>query len=598
MRMTFLSKIALEPAEVEKKVVSFISSGNADCALCARSPVKVEHKHFLLQSGRLIDPNEAPKPTVIKCGQCNNASVSLMCSQCNSCFYCSHECQTSHWSVHSSACSASCAGKLSQNTETNHHTSPVKCDLSSSEIMSSSMVEKSGDSQVQSSPGPDASVKPQTGEVAQSYSQWKQFATELRHVGTFNRQFYPFPTPRTRIDLGVKPPQASTLFKSAENDLSSNAQGRGLLSNVQVGAFSTTRPTATSQGPPCSVPVTSQSSTAPVASPVAKQPETAIKALNSEETVPRTLSAGQTSCNISVANSSVQQSTPSLIPVPVVEVTVPPSPIITPVVTPVAAPAVCPAPQPVQPPVVAPMTAAAVVPAPQPVSAPMATAPQVTTPISAPVEKVPVPGSVSEELKPAPQSISSIANSSTGPATNSPATPGKDVFDGIISHSINLELNKPSTFNVVWNSELEAEVFFISPLSPDLDTITSVCASTRGDMEFGAVIPIADPKPGTFCLSKQDGDPALYRAKVVETTESGQVKVFFIDYGNFDTTEKNKVWPLPASISPTTIAPQAYPCRGHDAATKQALLKSYEDFTEINLQQLKKDGNIYTAALA
>lgn len=544
IKMTSLSKIALDASEVEKKVVSFISSGNADCAICTASSVKVDHKHFLIQSNVLIDPNEAPKPIVIKCGQCNNASVSFMCSQCTSCFYCTLECRQSHWPVHSAACSASSSSSSSniassQADETDRQKVSPKFDSSIIKNTSSSTPIQHGDSNGLPAPRTPFPVEP----IRSQSVQQNQYNTCPEHdsMRTPERVYAP-QAPRPRLDWNIP---TSALRQSTPQPPHTN------------GSSMTDQTVPLSTGPVQSISATTDASSVPgQATPSAAPPAAPLSTTPASTKTPEKEPVASTNSVTSpakpVATPAVQVTTPA--PAPTVKV------------------------EPVTPSV---DRTVPVAPVSQSLSPPTQ---NTSTPSQANV------AASTAATVPSESTCEAASNNVSG--TSSTA---QEFFEGIVSHAASPALDKVDKFKVVWKSELSSDIYFISEISPLADLIPKKCSEVRGDVEFGSIGPLAKATAGTFCLAKQAGDPELYRAKIIEA-KSGQIKVFFIDFGNFDVVDTSVLFPLPDAIHPSTCHALAVPCRGSDEVTQKALQEAYDQFTDINLRPLKKDANTYTVS--
>jgi len=69
------------------------------------------------------------------------------------------------------------------------------------------------------------------------------------------------------------------------------------------------------------------------------------------------------------------------------------------------------------------------------------------------------------------------------------------------------------------------------------------------------------PKFGDIVLAQFTADDAWYRAKAVGETPEGEVKVFYIDYGNSETVPKSRIRKLKEEFDTKKLAPQATEAR-------------------------------------
>lgn len=122
--------------------------------------------------------------------------------------------------------------------------------------------------------------------------------------------------------------------------------------------------------------------------------------------------------------------------------------------------------------------------------------------------------------------------------------------------------------SIVWQNEENASIYYMTD-----DDVLDQCASP---LAAAATTPPIAPSVGLFCIAKSTDDGEFYRAQVKEINGS-QVKVYFIDYGNYNVVEPKDLRELPSSINPKFGGPppSAIPVSGKDKVVQAKMSACY-----------------------
>lgn len=70
-----------------------------------------------------------------------------------------------------------------------------------------------------------------------------------------------------------------------------------------------------------------------------------------------------------------------------------------------------------------------------------------------------------------------------------------------------------------------------------------------------------EPKVGAYCCAKFTADDMWYRAKITARSGAGDYTVFFLDYGNSDVVQSDRLHALEPTLGPKEMSPQALECK-------------------------------------
>lgn len=149
----------------------------------------------------------------------------------------------------------------------------------------------------------------------------------------------------------------------------------------------------------------------------------------------------------------------------------------------------------------------------------------------------------------------------------------KEVINVDTCNDSNVAEIKPDGDNLGYVLFIKSPKDFYFQLNADLDNLSYITDTFEKEADNYSVL--TEPNIGDICVAKYDQDNLYYRAKIVEQLTDTELRVHFIDYGNYSTTSDYRV--APDSI--LAIKPLAYHC---------TIEKSNETLTDTQLKQLNK----------
>lgn len=103
------------------------------------------------------------------------------------------------------------------------------------------------------------------------------------------------------------------------------------------------------------------------------------------------------------------------------------------------------------------------------------------------------------------------------------------------------------TYKNVLVTEVKPDLSFYVQFFDDGPKVEEMLTLLRQELTDHPPMPGAyTPKKGDLCAAKFSEDDLWYRAKVEKVSSSGEVDIFFIDYGNRDKTDVSRLAPLPS----------------------------------------------------
>ncbi|KAM7298323.1 staphylococcal nuclease domain-containing protein 1 [Ixodes scapularis] len=103
------------------------------------------------------------------------------------------------------------------------------------------------------------------------------------------------------------------------------------------------------------------------------------------------------------------------------------------------------------------------------------------------------------------------------------------------------------TYKNVLVTEVKPDLSFYVQFFDDGPKVEEMLTLLRQELTEHPPMPGAyAPKKGDLCAAKFSEDDLWYRAKVEKVSSSGEVDIFFIDYGNRDKTDVSRLAPLPS----------------------------------------------------
>lgn len=170
-----------------------------------------------------------------------------------------------------------------------------------------------------------------------------------------------------------------------------------------------------------------------------------------------------------------------------------------------------------------------------------------------------------------------------------------DLYAGILEKQIQLELNKPVEYDVVWNSELDSEVFFLMPADKNqMQLITTEILKIKSARDFNDIKPldIKAATVGSYCLAESPDDSEIYRARILEVKDD-EYRIIFVDYGNFSTVALDKMFPLPDALDLTYVPVQSVPAKANDPKKIPLLRETYNQYGKLALVPIRRENRTY-----